>query len=116
MNIKIGEKIYEDANGICVSNNTLDIVLSLDKVKKSTVEKQVKGSDKKVTVFNDDGSYEEYSDFTKYGSVKVDEETNSLLITLVKEDYEEQPQLETLEEQITDIQLAIAELYELIGG
>ena len=116
MKIKIGKTIYDEVNGIGVSDGVLELVLSTEKVNVDTIESEIKGNTDKVLLINDDETEETFRGFTEYMSAYVDEETKSVIITLTTKDYKQPKAAESIEEQITDLQLAIAELYEMIGG
>lgn len=115
MKVKIGSKTYESLYGrnIC-GNGVLEVNIDLKDTDVDKIKTQVKNSNKKVVVYLDDEE-ETFNDYTTFDKVVEDEEGLSAWVLLRNNEYEEPKVVESIESQITDLQLAVIELFEMLG-
>ena len=117
MQIKIGSKTYDTLYGynIC-DNGVIELNILLSDIDEATLKTKIKNSNKKVTIFLDDDELETYEAYTRFDKVVVDEDKQSAWVYLINDnEYVEPVTTESIEQQITDLQLAIIELFEMIG-
>ena len=117
--IKIGKTVYDSHYGIFTIGNELHF--SIDITDESEVLNIVSNL-KSVSLVDDNNKViEKYDEYKNFISIEANEYGYWVIFHNDEQEVIEVPSanmdiLESIETQITDIQLAIAELYEMIGG
>lgn len=113
MQIKINDNIYTLCNSICESSNGLLQFCVLTNKNESQLENDVMNIQKPLQIYEDNEVFETYDNYTEFNSIVAD--GKEVWVAISTKDFQEEIVEPTIEEQITDMQLAIVELFEMLG-
>ena len=114
MKVIVGNNIFDNVMCTCVSEKVLSFSIPNEHDLFEIKENITSSDNMQVQIVYDEGDTETFDVYTVFDRVEELADSNSIWIYLTTTDYVEAIQEQTIEEQITDLQLAIVELYEML--